>query len=155
MRTVRVTTQLDAPPELVWGAVTTPQAFVHVAGAMLRYPAAERHPARWQVGDELAGWTFLFRVLPFSRHRLSIRDVDDAARTLVSEEGGGLVRRWDHVITVEAEHGRTRYTDRIDIEAGPLTFAVAAYAGLFYRYRQRRWRRLAPVLAAAAADQSG
>ncbi len=155
MRTVQVSTRLDAPPELVWAAVTTPQAFVHVAGAMLRYPAAERHHARWQVGDELAGWTFLFRVLPFSRHRLSVRRVDDASRTLVSEEGGGLIRRWAHVITVEAENGRTRYTDRIDIDAGPLTLPVAAYAGLFYRYRQHRWRRLAPVLGAVAADQSG
>lgn len=155
MRTVDVSTILDAPADAVWEAVKTPTAFVHVAGAMVRYPAAERHAGPWRTGDEITGWTLLFRAIPFSFHRLAVRGVDDDARTLTSEETGGLVRRWDHVISVDAEGERTRYTDRIDIDAGPLTFVVVAYAHVFYRYRQRRWRRLAPLLAAAAGAQAG
>ncbi len=151
MRTITVSTILDAPADAVWRTVQLPEAFVHVAGVLARYPAAERHPHPWRVGDELVGWTFLFRLLPFSHHRLAVRVVDDAERTLATEEGGGLLRRWDHVITVE-DHadGRTRYTDRIEIDAGVLTPLVVAYATAFYRYRQRRWRRLAPLLAASA-----
>jgi hypothetical protein len=40
--------------------------------------------------------------------------------------------------------------DRIEIDAGVMTPLVAGFAAIFYRYRQRRWRALAPVLAAAA-----
>ena len=42
--------------------------------------------------------------------------------------------------------GRTLYTDDVDIYAGPLTTAVAAFAYFFYRYRQTRWQQLAPTL---------
>jgi len=38
---------------------------------------------------------------------------------------------------------RSRYTDRVLIDAGPFTMPVAMFAWLFYRERQRRWRRLA------------
>ncbi|MEO1062922.1 MAG: hypothetical protein AAFZ07_16040 [Actinomycetota bacterium] len=154
MRTITVSTTLEAPADAVWATVQLPEAFVHVAGSLARYPVAERHPHPWRVGDEIVGWTFLLRVLPFSRHRLAVRVVDDERRVLATEEGGGLLRRWDHVITVEDEDdGRTRYTDRIDIDAGPLTPVVVAYASAFYRYRQRRWRGLAPLLAAAASRE--
>ena len=56
---------------------------------------------------------------------------------------GALARRWDHLITVApAGPGRTRYTDRVEVEAGWLTPAVWAFARLFYAHRQRCWRRL-------------
>ncbi len=48
--------------------------------------------------------------------------------------------------------GRCRYRDVVRIDAGPLTPVVAAVARAFYRERQRRWRSLAPLL--AAADRS-
>ena len=152
MRTISVSTELAAPAEAVWAAVRTPEAFVHVARGMLRYPAAERHGRPWRAGDDIVGWTWLFGVLPFSRHRLVVVRVDDGDRTLETNEGGGIVRTWDHRIVVEPHGDRCRYEDRIDIDAGPLTLAIAGFAAVFYRYRQRRWRRLAPVLAATAVQ---
>lgn len=151
MRIVDITTELPAPAATVWRAAATPAAFVHVAAGMLRFPVAERAGSRWQPGDRLEGWTFLLGVVPFSRHRLEVVVVDPTSMTLESDEGGGLVRSWRHRIGVEAlAEDRCRYRDRIEIDAGPLTAPVAAFARLFYRYRQRRWRSLAPVLAAVA-----
>lgn len=151
MRTVTVTTVLAAPADVVWSAVTTPHAFVHVANGMLRFPAAERVDRPWRVGDELRGWTLLFGVLPFSIHRLTIVSIDHHGRTLVSHEGGGIIRSWRHELSTKPldEH-RCEYTDRIEIDAGPMTAMVAAFAAVFYRHRQRRWRRLAPMLALTA-----
>jgi hypothetical protein len=37
---------------------------------------------------------------------------------------------------------RTHYRDVVYVEAGWLTPAIWLYASLFYRHRQRRWRRL-------------
>ncbi len=65
----------------------------------------------------------------------------------------GWSAAWNHDIVVEPVDERTcRYTDRIVIDAGPLTLAVVGFAHLFYRHRQRRWRRLAPVLGAQAGS---
>lgn len=150
MKSITVGTTLDASAHTVWSAVRRPETFVHVAGAMLRFPAAERHAGPWSVGDETRGWLFLFRVIPLSRHTIRVVDIDHEAMTLGTEEGGGFVRTWNHHIAVNAlSRTSCTYTDRIDIDAGALTSAVAIFARVFYRYRQRRWARLAPLLTAA------
>jgi transglutaminase-like putative cysteine protease len=47
------------------------------------------------------------------------------------------------VIRVEPEAGDgTRYTDTVEVRAGPLTVIVWMFAQAFYRHRQRRWRSL-------------
>ncbi len=151
MQTITVSTTLEAPADVVWPAATTPHAFVHVAKGMLRLPAAEHLDRPWRVGDEIRGWTFLFGVVPFSIHHLSIESIDERNRTIVSDEGGGIIRSWRHEITTTPlGDNQCQYVDRIDIDAGPVTPLVAAFAAVFYRYRQRRWRGLAPLLAAAA-----
>jgi len=153
MRTVSVSRTLPAPAEVIWPAVKTPQAFVHVARGMLRFPAAERVGRPWKVGDDISGWTLLFGVLPFSKHRLVIDSIDDDRRVVVSDECGGPIRTWRHELIVTAtDDDQCRYEDRIQIDAGLLTGVVAAYAKVFYRYRQRRWQSLASVLAATAVS---
>ncbi len=157
MRTLSVTTVLDAPADVVWPAVQTPQAFVHVARGLVRYPAAERIDGPWEEGMEITGWTFLFGVVPFSIHTLRVASIDHDGQVLISDEHGGVIRTWHHqLIATPLDATRCRYEDRIDIDAGVLTPIVYAYAWLFYRGRQRRWRALAPTLAAAAhAERRG
>lgn len=151
MRTITVSTELDAPADVVWPAATTPHAFVHVAKGMLRFPAAEHLDRPWRVGDEVRGWTLLFGVIPFSIHRLSVESIDDQRRRIMSDEGGGMIRTWRHeLLTTPLGDHRCEYLDRIEIDAGAMTPLVAGFAAIFYRYRQRRWRALAPLLAAAA-----
>jgi hypothetical protein len=72
------------------------------------------------------------------------------------DEAGGFIRSWRHDIEVEpVDAQRCRYEDRIDIDAGRMTAAVTAFARVFYRIRQRRWRQLAPLLAAVAKADVG
>ena len=69
--------------------------------------------------------------------------MDDQARELYSNEMGGAIRVWNHLIKIEPESDATcRYTDQIDIRAGWMTLGVWLYAHVFYRYRQSRWKRL-------------
>ncbi len=154
MKSITVETALDAPAAVIWSTVQQPEAFVHVAGGMLRYPAAERHTGPWKVGDRTIGWLFLFRMIPFSRHSIEVVNIDHAAMTLLTEEGGGLIRTWKHYVAVRpVDEDRCHYTDRIDIDAGILTPVVATFARVFYRYRQRRWAKLAVLLRTSARTQ--
>ena len=75
---------------------------------------------------------------------MTIEELDAAARRVQSDEGSALVRSWRHLITVEPlGSGSCRYTDVVEIDAGPLSPVVATWAAGFYRWRQRRWRELA------------
>jgi hypothetical protein len=146
-RTIRRSSVLDAPADLVWAAVRTPQAFRAVTKGLLDWRPSRGRTAPWREGEEATGWLLLGGVLPFSRHRLRIAELDDRGRVLRSDESGGLIRSWRHDITVEPlGGGRSRYTDVIHLDAGAFTPLVAAFAWAFYRERQRRWRALAAVL---------
>jgi hypothetical protein len=146
-RTIRRSTDLDAAPEVVWAAVRTPSAFRFVTRGLLDWRPLRGRVEPWREGEEAAGWLLLGGVLPFSKHRIRVAEIDDRHRVLRSDEAGGLIRSWRHDIHVEPLDGeRTRYTDVIAIDAGPFTLAVSAVAWCFYGERQRRWRILAPVL---------
>ena len=146
-RTIRRSTDLDAPSDVVWAAVRSPSAFRFVTRGLLDWRPLRGRVEPWSQGEEATGWLLLGGVLPFSRHRIRVAEIDDGDRVLRSDEAGGLIRSWRHDIHVEPlEDARTHYTDVIAIDAGPFTLAVAAFAWCFYGERQRRWRLLAPVL---------
>ena len=66
-----------------------------------------------------------------------------------------MIRTWRHeLITTPMNDQQCRYEDRIHVDAGLITPLVAGFAALFYRHRQRRWRTLAPLLAAVDAAAS-
>jgi hypothetical protein len=100
-------------------------------------------PATLAEGETL---TLRLKVLgiPANRHTLHLAAVDDAARTLRTREHGGVLRAWNHTIAVEPADGAScRYTDVVEIDAGPLTPVAHAIARAFFAHRQRRWHKLA------------
>ena len=144
MWTFSRSSRLEAPAELVWDTVLHTDTFAYVAAPLLRFPAASLADARWVPGLELEDRLLLFGFIPLGRHRIRIAEVDMEAHRLRTEEGSRLLQRWVHEIEVEAIDERScRYTDRLTIDAGALTGPVSLLAGLFFRYRHYRWRRLA------------
>jgi ligand-binding SRPBCC domain-containing protein len=154
--TVVVETTLDAAPDAVWRAVNTPAAFRFVTQGLVSLDGVDEVDT-WGPGASVAGKLRILGV-PFSQHRITVESIDDDRRALQSDEAGGPIRSWRHLITVDEVPGdpdRCRYTDRIEIDAGVLTPAVVAFAHVFYRARQRRWRALAPVLAGVCRPPGG
>ena len=142
-------TTLAAPAPAVWEAVKTPHAFRFITRGILTMPAIRDRDRQWQEGETVTAWVFLFGILPFSKHRLHVARIDDAAMTLSSQEGSGLIRRWNHdIIVTPLDEASCEYRDVIDIDAGIFTPAIALYARWFYYMRQRRWRALAKEICA-------
>lgn len=133
--------ELDASPDEVWRRVQRPETLRFVARGLLGF-AAERLPRDWREGTEVSMRLWLAHVVPAWRHTIRIVRLDPAARRIVTEEGGGLVRRWRHTVSVDPiANGRTLYRDEIAIDAGVLTPVVALFARAFYAHRQRRWKK--------------
>ena len=144
---VRVSTNLNTPTDKAWGAVKRPATLVRVARGMLGFAGSDSFPEEWREGHALKTRLLFFHLIPSWRHNLRVVKIDEEKREIVSNESGGPVRRWNHLIRVEpTRDGRSRYTDEIDIDAGLLTPFVWGFASVFYRYRQMRWRRLAVSL---------
>lgn len=145
-----VTTLLDAAPERVWDEVQRPDLLEYVAAPVIEFDPvdSESFPERWDEGDYRAAMR-LFGVLPLGEQTIRISeervdDTDGAQFYQLRDDGTGeLISVWDHLISVrETPDGKTVYTDEIEVRAGVLTPLVWLFAAVFYRHRQRRWRKL-------------
>lgn len=155
-----LTTQLECPIETVWMQVHRPALLEHIAWPLIRftYRAPRTPPPRWVEGRYRVGmWSF--GVLPLGGQWVGIEypegsSIADGKAVLRDNGSGTLIHKWDHWIFLEdIGNGRTRYTDRLDVEAGVLTPFVWLFARLFYGHRQRRWRTLVATRFTALASE--
>lgn len=148
---VRVSTDLACSADAAWAAVQRLDTFRYVTRGLLGFRIPEGTPEELEEGMVARGRLLFFHVLPAWNHEIRAVRVDRDAREILTSEHGGPVSNWGHLIKVDpVTENRCRYTDQIEIEAGLLTPLVWAYAHLFYRYRQARWRRLAQKLRTAS-----
>lgn len=144
MKTIHVATELPASAEAVWETMQYPGTFLYVARGLVGAPALAGRATKFVEGEKGTGWMFLFHVIPLSKHTIEVVRIDHETMTVRTEEHGGMIRRWRHTLHVEpVDAERSRYSDTVDIDAGLFTGVVARFSLGIYKYRQRRWHRLA------------
>jgi hypothetical protein len=152
MALVEVSTFLPLPPAKVWELLQQPETLERVSAPLLRFtPRKGPFPQRWTPGEYQMG-VKLFGLIPLDDQIVGIEFPDhsgpgyalrDNGRACARDGGpGGLITRWDHTMLVQPDGTGTRYTDRVEVEAGALTGAAALFARTLYRHRQKNWRRL-------------
>ena len=143
-------TILNCPPERAWQEVQTSRLLAYITAPLVVFEPVlpPSLPERWAEERYLVRMR-LFGRLPFGTQWIVIsRPVIDTTpgrqQYALRDNGhGDVIAVWDHwIIMRETEGGRTHYTDRVEVRAGLLTPFIWAYASLFYRWRQHRWRRL-------------
>lgn len=146
--TIHRSAVLDANADTIWHAVTSPTAFRLVTRGLLRWLGVARsRVAPWSEGETHSGLLLAFGFLPVTRHTITLERIDAERRELQSDEHGGVVRSWRHLIRVTpVDQHSCLYEDIVEIDAGLLTPAVVAFARWFYGVRQRRWQELAHVM---------
>jgi hypothetical protein len=143
---VIVSTDLPIAAETACALAQKPALLQHILWPWLSMNPDQPLPATIGVGDEISTRLRFFRVIPAWTHTLRVESLTD--HELASSEWGGPVKAWNHTLTfTPTSENSCRYTDRVEVAAGPMTPLVAVFARLIYRYRQARWRRLARVLA--------
>jgi hypothetical protein len=143
-------TVLDCRPERAWQEVQTSRLLAYITAPLVTFLSIEPPtlPEVWDESSYLVQMRLFGRV-PFGTQWIVItRPVIDGTPgrqhyELRDNGHGDVIAVWDHrIILRETEDGRTHYTDRVEVKAGLLTPLIWAYASVFYRYRQHRWRRL-------------
>lgn len=141
----RISTTFECTAEQFWDKIVEPKSLQYVAAPLLRFEplVAGELDGEWIVGKTYEVRLSALGFLPVGRHRIEIVAIDRTTNTIESQESGSLARVWNHTIRFHpAGTGQLRYTDAIEIKAGVLTVFIWAFAHLFYRHRQRRWKEL-------------
>ncbi|MBX7056039.1 MAG: hypothetical protein K1X36_13885 [Pyrinomonadaceae bacterium] len=138
---VNITTNLEMSAVEAWQTVRKSSTLVFVTKGLLGF-AQDSFPIEWIEGETVKTRLFLFNFIPVWKHQIHFLRVDDKQFELYTNEKGGMISVWNHLIKVESGNDENQrpclYTDRIEIEAGILTPVVWCFAQIFYRYRQRR-----------------
>lgn len=143
MQRIHLETILPTDADQVWAAMQYPTTFLYVCRGLFGMPALAGRSTPMRVGERGTGWLFAFHLIPAYRHTLEVRSIDEQTRTITTHEHGGVLRTWNHTLHVEALGDSTcRYSDTVDIDAGPLTPIMVRIARGIYRYRHRRWHKL-------------
>jgi hypothetical protein len=142
---VRLRTELPCSHEIAAAEVRKPRLLEHVASPLVHFEPIDPpvFPQYWSEGTY---WVRL-RILgfiPFGKQavRVSFPPVDQGFA--VRDNGySALIKAWDHHITIRPSATGCSYEDQVRVSAGILTPIVWLFAVIFYRHRQRRWRKLA------------
>ncbi len=139
-----VSTYLPCKPEQAISHMRTTRLFRYVAAPLIKVRPSG--PAELpEVFSEGTYWvsTYLFGFIPFGKQAMVVSFPERNGAFCLHDEGHGtLMRTWDHLVTIEPSGDGTLYRDRLTVEAGILTPFVWGFAQVFFRHRQRRWRKL-------------
>lgn len=129
--------------EALWRDILDPVALSDSMKGSISYSGLPSDPVvQGQVIDvTLKRWGWL----PMGSWRMEVVRRDDENYILESREGGGVVRDYKHRLELEAiDANTTRYTDRLDIDAGWLTPMIApTFRKLYIQRHDMRKARLA------------
>lgn len=152
---VFVQSTLPCDADRAWAEVQTSRLLHEICWPLIKLRPGAGDTAiadRWQAGGTNRLRTAMLGVIPLGTRVLHWESIDPTRREMQTREHDPLVRRWDHRIQVEPlAPGQCRYTDDVEIDAGLLTWPVWLFAQVFYRHRQRRWRRVAKRIQDAVA----
>lgn len=143
-RTIQVSSILPAAAERVWDLLMRIQTLQYIAAPYIAFTPVERSKALiWKEGETTKFRLYLFGVVPLGIHTVYIRHLDRATYRIDTQEHSSAIRIWNHSISiVPMEEGSARYTDEVTIGAGFMTGIVSVWSTLFFRHRQRKWKRL-------------
>lgn len=145
---VVVSSYFDAPAEKVWEKIQDVATLVEICKPLARFkPVSGIMPLHWKEKSTLSFRFYAYGILPFGKHDIFLERVDPLAMEIQSREKNKIVKVWDHLIRIEpVSEKRVKYTDEIVVYAGVLTWFVARWSAMFYRHRQRKWRKIARKL---------
>jgi len=142
---VRISTYLPCSEGELWAKIMDPKSLQFVASPILKFIPVGKNifDKEWELNRDYVLKLYLFGFLPLGNHTIRLINIDRSENKIESTESGLLARVWNHTIQFqEIEENRVHYMDIIEIKAGLLTPVILGFAHLFYRHRQRRWRKL-------------
>jgi hypothetical protein len=140
---IKVRSVFDCNASDLFNEVKKSKSLLYIAKPLVKFVPVENHPLpdTWEEGKYLVKM-YIFGFIPFGTQWIVI-SVDEQAKHIRDNGYSQVISKWDHHIQLEGlERNKTLYVDTIEISAGALTPFVVSFAHLFYRWRQRRWKKL-------------
>ena len=84
----------------------------------------------------------IFKVFKTKGYEMFIEYLDANACVLQSREKGGVIKMWDHKLTVRQDSEFAIWVDDVTIDAGLTTIAMAHFGAFVYKQRHKHRKAL-------------
>ena len=129
--------------EELFREVKKTESLFYIAKPLIKFVQLPEHPLPelWEEGKYPVKM-YILGFIPFGKQWIVI-SIDNSNLHIRDNGYSKLIKKWDHNIYLKGVgKNKTLYTDTIEINADILTIFIAMFANIFYRWRQKRWRRL-------------
>jgi hypothetical protein len=143
---ITVTSIFDLSFETTRQLIFQPATMRTVAQPVMQFKAISpaQLPKQWQANEIYRIKLYAFGFVSLGWYDIKIEiDKDEKDVCIGRDRGHGqAINVWNHAIIIERRGDKTRYSDEVDVHAGIFTPLVAGFAKLFYRHRQKRWKKI-------------
>lgn len=143
---ITVTSMFDLPFETTRKLIFQPATMQTVASPVMQFKpiSPTKLPEQWQTSEIYRIKLYAFGFVPLGWYDIKIEiDKDEKDICIGRDRGHGqAVNVWNHAIIIERQENKTKYSDEVDVHAGLFTPFVAGFAKLFYRHRQKQWKKI-------------
>jgi len=134
-KSVTLTHDYPYPADLVWAVATDLDHLRAVVQGLLKFKSLPS--GKIEQGLILHVEVSLFGRMPYQPYDMTVVELDDQARCFRSDEKGAGVNYWRHHLRVVETATGSRIEETIEVDAGIMTWAFAAWAKFMYRKRHR------------------
>ncbi len=120
-----IQTYFDTSAAKAWNALKKKDTFLFITRGFLGFIGSKNWPEEFYEGQEIDTRFVFFHIFPVWKHYLRVVKLDDHRKELYSNEKGGPIKIWNHLIKIEpGTNQRCKYIDQIEIRAGLFTPVV-------------------------------
>ena len=143
-----ISSTLNNSAEKIWTKLLNIETLVEICKPMATFKSKlNDKEMKWEINKEYIFKLFIYGFLPFGDHKIILKKLDKENKIILSNEYNKIVKIWNHLIIMEnIGENEIKYTDEVEIYAGILTLFTAIWAKLFYKHRQKKWKRISMLL---------
>lgn len=140
---VKVMSIYNCEKERLYSEIKKSKSLFYIGKPLVRFVQLPEHsiPEIWEEGRYLIKM-YILGFIPFGKQWIVI-SIDNDKKNIRDNGYSKLIKKWDHNIYLkDLGNNKSLYVDTIDINAGLLTPFIVMFANVFYRLRQKRWKKL-------------
>jgi hypothetical protein len=139
---------LNKPAEKIWSKLLDVETLIYICKPMATFKTTTKDKnMKWELNKEYVFKLLIYGFIPFGNHRIILEKIDGTNKIIISKEHNKIVKIWNHIIKMENNgEDNIKYTDEVEIYAGIFTLFVAIWGIIFYKHRQRKWKKVAKEL---------
>lgn len=145
---INISSILNNSVNKIWDKLLNVETLIEICKPMATFKSlSNEKEMKWEVNKEYVFKLFIYGFIPFGEHKIILIKLDKENKIILSNEHNGIVKIWNHLIILEnIGDSEIKYTDEVEIYAGIFTFFTAAWAKLFYKHRQKKWKKISETL---------